>query len=76
VLQVSKVTKAPFPSVATSKGLLQEESSMSIVHTSNGFDLDAYKLMDELGYDFSKLPSLGQIIDAKPYGPNDVQKIV
>ena len=77
MLQVRKMTKAPFLSVATSsKGLLQEETNMPTVHTSNGFDSDAYKLMDELGYNFSKLPSLGHIIDAKPYGSNDVRKIV
>jgi len=39
VLPVSDMTKAPFPRVATSsKGLLQEESSLPMVHTSDGFD--------------------------------------
>ena len=42
-----------------------------MVHTSDGFDLDAYKLIEESRYDFSKPPSPGNIIDAKPYGPND-----
>jgi len=37
-------------------------------HTSNGFDLDAYKLMEAPGYDFNKLPSPGDVIDTKPYG--------
>ena len=44
--------------------------------TSDGFNPDTYKLMEKSGYDFSKPPSLGHIIGAKPYGPNDAQKIV
>jgi len=77
VLPVSKMTKAPFLVVVTSfKGLFQEESNLPIVHTSDGFDSDAYKLMEELGYNFSKLPSPGHVIDEKPCGPNDAQKMV
>ena len=77
VLLVSKITKAHFLSVATSsKGLLQEESNLPMVHTSDGFDLDAYKLMEELRYNFNKQPSPGHVIDIKPYGPNDVKKMV
>jgi len=77
VLPISKTTKAPLPSVASSsKGLLQEESDLPMVCTSDGFNSDAYKLMEESGYDFSKPPSLGHIIDAKPYGLNDKQKMV
>jgi len=70
------MTKAPFPGVATSsKGLLQEESNFLTVCTSNGFDPDAYKLM-ESAYDFSKSPSPGHVIDTKPYRPNNMQKMV
>jgi len=71
VLPVSKMTKAPFPSILTSyKGLLQEESKLPTVRTSDGFDPDIYKLLEESGYDFSKPPSPGYVIDAKPDGPN------
>jgi len=77
VRPVSKMTKAPFPGIITSsKGLLQEGSSLPMVHTRDGFDLNAYKLMKKLEYDFSKPSSLGRVIDAKPYGPNDAQKMV
>jgi len=71
------MTKTPFSSVATSsKGLLQEESNLSMVHTSDGFDQDAYKLMEESGYDFSKLSSPGYVIDVKSYGPNGAENMV
>jgi len=77
VLSVSKMTKAPFPSVTTSsKGLLQEESNLPTVHASDEFDPDTYKLMKESGYDFSKQPSPRHVINTKPYGPNDAQKMV
>jgi len=77
VLPVSKMTKVPFLGVVTSsKSLLQEERNLLTVHTSDGFDPDANKLMKEPGYDFSTPPSLGNIIDAKPYEPNDAQKMV
>ena len=32
--------------------------------------------MEESGYDFNKPPSLGCVIDVKPYGPNDMQQMV
>jgi len=55
VLPVSKTTKTPLPDVATSsKGLLQEESDLQTMCTSNEFDPNAYKPMEESGYDFSK----------------------
>ena len=77
VLVVNKMTKRPFPSVVTSsKHLLQEETNLPMVHTSDGFNLDIYKLMKESGYDFRKPPSPGYVINAKPYGSNSVQKTV
>jgi len=56
--------------------LKHPESNLPMVNTSDGFNLDAYKLMEELGYDFSKPPSVGHAIDAKPYKSNDAQKMV
>ena len=70
------MTKAHSPCAATlSKGMLQVERNLPMVHTSDGFDPDAYKLMD-LGYDFSKPPSPGYVIDAKPDEPNGAQKML
>jgi len=67
VLAANKMTKAAFPCVATlSKGSLQEERNLPTVHTSHGFDPDAYKLIEESGYHFNKLPSLGYVIDTTP----------
>jgi len=69
------MTKAHLLGVATSsKGLVQEESNPLMVRTSDGFNLNIYKLMEKSGYDFSKQPSLGYIIEAKPYRPKDTQK--
>jgi len=48
-----------------------------MVHTSDGFDLDTYnKLMEGSGYDFSKPPSIGHVIDTKLYGPKDMKEII
>jgi len=77
VVLIRKMTKAPFPGVvAFAKGVLQEKSNLPTVYTGDGFDPDAYKSMEESGYDFSELPSLGHVIDAKPYEPNDAKKMV
>ena len=46
------------------------------MRTSDGLDLNAYKLMDKFGYDFNKTPSLGHVIEAQPYGFNDIQKMI
>ena len=75
------MTKARLPGVITSsEGLLQKESDLPMVCTSDGFNLDACKLIEESGYDFNKPPSLGHVIDAKPYGVlgevNEVQSFV
>ena len=67
--------KAHLSGVATSsKGLLQEERDLPTMRTSDGFDLDAYKLIEESGYNSSKPPSPRHVTDAKPYGPNDMKK--
>jgi len=68
------MTKTPLPGVVTSsKSLLQEESDLLIVCISDRFD-HAYKLMEELRYNFSKLLSPGHVIDAKLYGPMTCKK--
>jgi len=71
------MTKAPLPGAAiSSKGLLQGKNDLPMVRASDAFDPDAYKLMEESKYDFSKPPSVRYIIDTKPYGSNDKQKVV
>jgi len=71
------MTKAPLPDVVTSsKGLLQEKNNLPVVHTSDGFDPNAYKLMQKSRYDISKSPSLLHVIKAKPHGPNDMHKMI
>jgi len=43
---------------------------------SDGFDLNVYKLMKRSSYDFGKPPFFGSVIEARPYGLNDNQKII
>jgi len=67
----------PLPCFVTSfRGLLQEESGLPKVHTSDGFDSNAYKLMNKFGYEFSKPPPLGNVIEARPYELNSTQKMI
>ena len=46
------------------------------VRTSDGLNSNAYKLMKKFGYDFSKPPPLGNIIEARPYGLNNTQNMI
>ena len=62
--------------VASSKGLLEEESDLPRVRTSYGFNLNVYKLKKKSYYDFSKPSPLGNVIEAKPYGLNDTQQMI
>ena len=55
-----------FDFVASSRSLLQEESGLSRVHISDGFDPNAYELMKKYHYDFNKPPPLGNVIEARP----------
>jgi len=76
VLSVSKITKAPLPDfVASLRGLLQKESELSSVRRSDGFNLNVYMMMKS-SYNFSKPPPLGNVIEARPYEPNDTQKMI
>jgi len=59
----SKLTKATLHTfIGASKGLFQEEIDLPRVCTSDGFDLNSYKLMKRSGYDFNKPTSLRHII--------------
>jgi len=71
----NKVVRAPLVGfVMSSKGSLQEEVDLPMVHTEDGFDPNAYKLLKKSGYDFNRPVSLGYVIEAKPYGINETQK--
>jgi len=73
----SKLTKAPLLGfVASSKGSLQEESDLPKMRTSDRFDPNAYELMKKFGYEFSQPTSLGLVIEAKPYGLNNTQRVI
>jgi len=64
----SKLTKTSLPGfVASSKGSLQEESELSKMCISDGFDANAHKLMKRSSYDFNQPTSLGHVIKGKPY---------
>jgi len=62
----SKVVKAPLVGfVVSSKGSLQEEVDLLKVHTDDGFDTNAYKLLKKSNYDFHRPVPLGCFIEAK-----------
>jgi len=67
----------PLPGfVTSSKGLLEEEGGVPKARTSDGFDLNAYKLLKRSCYDFKKPPLLGSVIEARPYELDDTQKMI
>ena len=71
------MVRAPFPCfVASSRGWLQEEGGLPKECTSEGFDSNVYKLIKRSGNDFSKPPLLGSVIEVRPYGHNDTQKMI
>jgi len=73
----NKIAVTPFLDfVASYRGPLQEEGGLSKVCTSDGFDQNAFKLMKRSGYDFGKPPVLGIVVEARPYGLNDTQKMI
>jgi len=44
--------------------------------TKEGFDPNAYKLMERAGYDFQNPATLGKVIKVKPHGLNETQKVI
>jgi len=44
---------------------------LSKVHTDDGFNPNAYKLMKTFDNDFKMLASLGRVVEAKCYGINE-----
>jgi len=73
----SKITATPLLGIiASSRGLFQKEGGLPKARTSDGFDPNAYKLIKRSGYHFSKPPLLGSVIEVRPYGLNDTQKMI
>jgi len=46
------------------------------VCTSDGFDPNGHKLIKNSSYNFKKPPPLGNIIEARPYRLNDIEKMI
>ena len=73
----NKLTKAPLPGfITSSRDLLQEERDLPKVYTSDRFDPNLCKLMKKSSYDFNTPTSIGYVTEVKPYGLNDMQKII
>ena len=67
----------PLPGfVSSSKVLLKEENDLPHARTKEGFDPNAYKLMERAGYDFQNPATLGKVIKVKPHGLNETQKVI
>ena len=72
-----KVSRHPLPGfVSSSKAFLKEEEVLPHTHTKDGFDPNAYKLMERAGYNFQNPATLGKVIEVKPYGLNNTQKMI
>jgi len=44
------------------------------VRTIEGFDPNAYKLMEKVGYDFQNPATLERVVEVKPHGFNETHK--
>ena len=61
--------------VSGSKILLREEQD-SNARTKEGFDPNAYKLMEKAAYDFNNPFLLGKVVELETYSLNKIQKRV
>jgi len=59
----AKVSRAPFLGFVVSS---KEGDDLPSARTKEGFDLNAYKLMERAGYDFQNPAILGKVVEAKP----------
>jgi len=72
-----KVSKCPLLGfVSSSKALLKEEEVLPHTRTKDGFDPNAYKVMERAGYNFQNPATLGKVIEVKPHRLNDTQKMI
>jgi len=49
----------------------KKSDDLSSVRTKEGFDPNAYKLMEKAGYDFQNPATLGMVVEVKPHGLNE-----
>ena len=66
-----KVSRPPIPGFVVSS---KENDDLPSVRTKEGFDPNAYKLMEKAGYDFQNPTTLGKVVEVKPHGLNETQK--
>jgi len=67
----SKVSRPPLAGfVISSSG----SDNLPNARTKDGFDPNAYKLMEKAGYDFQNPTTLGRVVEAKPHGLNETQR--
>ena len=55
---------------------MKEENDLPHTRTKEGFDPNAYKLMERAGYDFQNPATLGKVIEVKAHGLNETQKVI
>lgn len=73
----SKLAKVSLPGfVVSSKGSLQEQSELSKMRITDGYDPNTHKLMKKSSYDFIQPTSLGHVIEAKPYRLDSTKKVI
>ena len=54
--------------------LLYGSDNFSHARTTEGFDPNAYTLMEKAGYDFENLTTLGKVVESKPHSLNETQR--
>ena len=63
-----KVNRPPIPGFVISS---KDSNDLPSVWTKEGFDPNAYKLMEKAGYDFQNPATLGKVVEVKPHGLNE-----
>ena len=71
-LKVSKPSHLGF--ILCSKTLFDKEEDFPNTRMKEGFNLNAYKLMEQAGYDFNNPVVLGKLVDVKTYNLNKMPK--
>ena len=52
----------------------KEDDGLPSVRTKEGFDPNAYKLMEKASYDFQNPAILGKVVEVKPHGLTETQR--
>ena len=59
------MSRPPIPGFVVSS---KDSNDLPSVRTKEGFDPNAYKLMEKAGYDFQNPATLGKVVEVKPHG--------